>query len=191
VRLTRVLSSAIVIVIVVFADAKQLLSFVPNIAQRQARRPRTAFAFLRFILWEYRRSWCVGFIVQREQLRAAHLVVCVGVEVEGGIGSRKWAVQSRDLASSTIVPLEMIGNVEANSGSQKIGDDVPELEGLIGKQGLHDFAHNAAEDKAYEDREEHWTMAPEPYPPVFPSENVTVQGAGNIKKYQLTPRHQR
>jgi hypothetical protein len=63
--------------------------------------------------------------------------------------------------------------------------------GTYGKQGLYNFAHNATEDEAYEDREEHWTMAPEPYPPVFPSENVTVQGAGNIKKYQLTPRHQR
>jgi len=61
----------------------------------------------------------------------------------------------------------MIGNVEANSRSQKIGDDVPELEGLIGKQGLYKLAHNAAEEEAYEDGEKHWTMAPEPYPPVF------------------------
>jgi hypothetical protein len=127
------------------------------------------------------------------------------------------------LPSLTIVPFEMIGNVEANSGPQKIGlpiwtlltrysiwlgvithDDVPELEGLIlggehtpqtsrkeerrdtgthGKQGLYKFAHDAAEDEAYEDSEQHWTMAPEPYPSVFPLENpdVTDRMAGELK----------
>ena len=43
-----------------------------------------------------------------------------------------------------------------------------------GKQGLYKLAHNAAEDEAYEDGEQQWTMAPEPYPAVFPSENVTI-----------------
>ncbi len=102
----------------------------------------------------------------------------------------------------------MIGNVEANSRSQKIclpirrlltrhsaatcitHDDVAELEDLIlgreihlrlregrtdtgtyGKQGLYKLAHDAAEDEAYEDGEHHGTMAPEPYPSVFPLEN--------------------
>jgi hypothetical protein len=69
-------------------------------------------------------------------------------------------------------------------------DDIAELEGLMlgrdihlkhregrkdtgthGKQGLHKLAHNATEDEAYEDREHHWTMAPKPYPSVFPLEN--------------------
>ena len=75
-------------------------------------------------------------------------------------------------------------------------NDIPELEGLIlgreihlrrregrkkkgygetyGKQGLYKLAHNAAQDQTYEDGEQQWTMAPEPYPAVFPSENVTV-----------------
>ena len=36
------------------------------------------------------------------------------------------------------------------------------------KQGLYKLAQNTAEDEAYEDREHHWTMTPEPYPSVFP-----------------------
>ena len=47
--------------------------------------------------------------------------------------------------------------------------------GTYGKQGLYKLAHNAAEDEAYEDGEQQWTMTPEPYPPAFPSENVTVR----------------
>lgn len=50
-----------------------------------------------------------------------------------------------------------------------------------GKQGLYKLAHNAAEDEAYEDGEQQWTMAPKPYPPVFPSENVTVRTAGTSR----------
>ena len=78
-------------------------------------------------------------------------------------------------------------------------DDVPELESLVlkytsdvgkeerrdtgtyGKQRLYKFAHNAAKDEAHEDSEQHWTMTPEPYPSVFPSDNVTDRMAGDIR----------
>jgi hypothetical protein len=53
--------------------------------------------------------------------------------------------------------------------------------GTHGKQGLYNFTHDAAEDEAYEDGEQHRTVAPEPYPPVFPSEDVTVRVAGESR----------
>ena len=77
--LAALLTSAIVIIVI--AHAEQLLSLVPNITQRQAPRPRAAFAFLGFILREHRGRWGVGFVVQGEQLRA-EIIVRVRAEVE-------------------------------------------------------------------------------------------------------------
>ena len=53
--------------------------------------------------------------------------------------------------------------------------------GTYGEQGLYKLAHDSTEDEAYEDREHYWTMAPEPYPSVFPLEKVTNRMAGTLE----------
>ena len=79
------------------AYIEQLLSFIPNVGQRQALRASARFAlFVAIVLWEQRGRWCVGFVVKREKL-CAGLVLLVRVESEGRVGRGKGSVQPRDL----------------------------------------------------------------------------------------------
>ena len=45
-----------------------------------------------------------------------------------------------------------------------------EMRSTYSKQRLHKLAHDSTEEEAHKDSEHEWTMTPEPYSSVFPTE---------------------